>query len=358
MFWYIFVFVILCFFMMLSYQVKLNRNASVFIKFIVFVCLLLFIGLRHEVGGDWGSYLRWYKSVASQGISFNLENVILEDWGYNFLNWISYKLNLGIYGVNIFCAFIFLMGLFSFLNYLGDNRKFYTGLLISYPYLIMVVANGYTRQSVALGLIFLVYTLVLKGKEIAALIPLLVAFSFHKTSAIGFMAFLFGKRKKIALGVGVLAAVIGVVLFSYLQMILQRYYEFYIGGAMTSEGGAVRAVMNLVPAVLFIFLYRPMEKRFSDSPFWLKINITIVALCPFAFLKFTFADRLLLYFSMIQPLVFSRLERVLKEFEVKSFVIVATIFVYTLSMVVWLLFAVHRNDWIPYQNYLMLLVGL
>ncbi|WP_345967760.1 EpsG family protein, partial [Pseudothermotoga sp.] len=121
-------------------------------KSLTFVMLLIFIGLRHEVGGDWFAYLRWYQNVESRGLSFSLESFILSDWGYNFLNWLVSKLRLGIYGVNTACAFIFLLGLFSFLDYLGSDRDFYLGLLISYPYLIMVVANGYTRQSVAIGL--------------------------------------------------------------------------------------------------------------------------------------------------------------------------------------------------------------
>lgn len=197
MFWYILMFFILLFPMIVSYHVKLSHSAGNFLKTVIFIFLVLFIGLRHEVGTDWFNYLMWYRRVTSEGLSFSLKDIIFGDSGYNLVNWISRKLNLGLYGVNTICVIIFLAGLFTFLNYLGDNRRFFTGLLISYPYLIMVVASNYIRQSVALGLVFLVYVLLLREKELTALVTLASAFLFHKTSVIGFVAFLFTNKEKI-----------------------------------------------------------------------------------------------------------------------------------------------------------------
>jgi hypothetical protein len=163
MFPYIFIFLIIASLMFLSYGIKLDQKASSLLKVFVFFVLAIFIGLRHEVGGDWSSYLWWFENVKSSGLSLSLESVFLSDIGYNFFNWISANLGLDIYGVNTMCAFVFLIGLFYFLNYLGDDRDFYLGLMISYPYLIMVVANGYTRQSVAVGLVLMTYAQILRG---------------------------------------------------------------------------------------------------------------------------------------------------------------------------------------------------
>jgi len=73
----------------------------------------------------------------------------LSSWdpGYVVLEYISFYLGLKIYGVNTLCAIIFLLSFFYFINVF--NIKLPYALLIAYPYLIMVVVNGYSRQGVA-----------------------------------------------------------------------------------------------------------------------------------------------------------------------------------------------------------------
>ena len=70
-------------------------------------------GFRFEVGGDWFTYLKHYDRAIYTSFS---EIANLGDPGYALINVISAKLNLGITGVNLFCAFILITGLFSFLN--------------------------------------------------------------------------------------------------------------------------------------------------------------------------------------------------------------------------------------------------
>ncbi|ABQ46327.1 MULTISPECIES: EpsG family protein [Thermotoga] len=354
MFWYIFIFLVIASTLFLSYQYKFDRKTSVTVRSLLFILLVLFIGLRHEVGGDWFGYLDWFRRVSSGGLTLSFEDIFLKDFGYNLFNWLSSKIGWGIYGVNLLCASIFLIGLFAFLDYLGNDRGFYLGLLVSYPYLIMVVANGYTRQSVALGLIMLSYSLFLKERYMSSFLCQMLAFFFHKTSAIGFIIFLF-HRKTLKWILPLILAILAIA-FSFFGQLFVRYYALYVENPMYSEGGTIRAVMNLVPALIFIVLFRYFERRYPDSKFWLIISVIVLILSIPSILKFTFADRLLLYFSMIQPLVFVRLEYVLKEIEVKAMLFISIIFVYCLAMTVWLLFAKHAPYWIPYKNLILKLL--
>ena len=68
------------------------------------------IGMRYEVGGDWGAYLSYFESISSIPLIDSFD--ISSDTGYLVINYISSYLNLGIYGVNLFCGFIFSLGLF------------------------------------------------------------------------------------------------------------------------------------------------------------------------------------------------------------------------------------------------------
>ncbi|PHJ13919.1 hypothetical protein IM41_03705 [Fervidobacterium sp. SC_NGM5_G05] len=360
MFTYFFIFSVLLFLTLLHYEFDFDKNSEKLIKTVIFVFLLLFIGLRHEVGGDWDTYLWWYKDIAVNGIDFSFNSIWLSDFGYNFINWFSSKLGFGIYGVNTFCGFIFLLGLFKFLEYLENDRSFYLGLLISYPYLIMVVANGYTRQSVALGFILLsLVNLNNNGKLWKSLLLQIFAMFFHKTSVIGlFLFFFYIKKSKYLLYLILLA----ISIFVSLLPLFSRLYTFYIENLMFSEGGILRGIMNLIPATIYIIFYKKFEEqhfeeRYKDSKLWLWISIFVFILSSISLLKFTFADRLALYFSIIQVVSFTRLEKLLREIEFKGLLFIILIFVYLLSLIIWLMFAVHAKEWIPYKNIILIKLG-
>jgi hypothetical protein len=219
----------------------------------------------------------------------------------------------------------------------------------------MVVANGYTRQATALGLVMLSYSMFLKEKYISSFFSQTLAFFFHKTSVIGFIIFLF-HRKTIKWILPLILSVLAIVL-DLLNQLFNRYYLLYMEDPMYSEGGTIRAIMNLVPALIFIILFRYFKRKYSDSKFWLIVSLIVLTLAIPSIMKFTFADRLLLYFSMIQPLVFSRLEYILNEIEIKAILFISIIFVYCLAMTIWLLFAKHAPEWIPYQNLILKLLG-
>ena len=64
------------------------------ISVFMFFVALVFIGLRHEVGGDWDDYLMWYNKIEVEGAS-------QFEPAYNLLNKTSALLGGGIYLVNL-----------------------------------------------------------------------------------------------------------------------------------------------------------------------------------------------------------------------------------------------------------------
>ena len=73
--------------------------------------LTLGIGLRHEVGGDWGAYLPYVEGA--RWLSLN-EAIFKSDPGYALLNWIGAHWGGGIYLVNTVCGLLFGLGLVAF----------------------------------------------------------------------------------------------------------------------------------------------------------------------------------------------------------------------------------------------------
>jgi len=94
------------------------------------------VGLRHEVGGDWETYLENLDLVRDESFD-NLS--LIRDPAYVLLNWISWRLGADIYGVNLACAGIFSYGLVVFCR---DQPRPWLALCLSIPYLVIVVAMG------------------------------------------------------------------------------------------------------------------------------------------------------------------------------------------------------------------------
>src|SRR5688572_7392540 len=77
---------------------------------LAWIALTLAIGYRFEVGGDWRDYIA-HLYLAS-GRTFT-EILSASDPAYVLLNWLSWHLGWGIYGVNLACGALFGLGLIA-----------------------------------------------------------------------------------------------------------------------------------------------------------------------------------------------------------------------------------------------------
>ena len=116
-------------------------------SWLIGIALTLFIGLRHEVGSDWFNYIPYL--TRAEGIPL-AEAIAMGDPGYNILNWLFAGNALGIYGVNLVSGAVFSAGLVLFCR---AQPRPWLALCLAIPYVVIVVAMGYSRQGVALGLI-------------------------------------------------------------------------------------------------------------------------------------------------------------------------------------------------------------
>ncbi|WP_407810462.1 EpsG family protein [Spiribacter pallidus] len=73
--------------------------------------LTLFIGYRHQVGGDWGSYIQAFEGQYRLSLYEVLSG---GDPGYYLLNWLVIKSGGTIYTVNLICGLICAIGLAVF----------------------------------------------------------------------------------------------------------------------------------------------------------------------------------------------------------------------------------------------------
>jgi len=329
---------------------------SVGICIFLITFLSLFIGLRHEIGGDWFSYIPYV--TRAKGVSFLDIINTYSDPGYNILNWLFAPFSWGIYGVNLFSTVIFSIG---FVLFCRSQPRPWLALSISIPYLIIVVAMGYSRQAVALGFAMPALLALERGRLRLFLLLLACSASFHSTSLVlvGFIAPAIRGTSLInrLLRILVLLIVAAVLVHVFLVSNVDKYLTGYIENEYESEGALIRSLMNLVPAALFLISQKSFN--LSSVQFHLWRSISIVSFICFGLLllfptQSTAIDRISLYLIPLQIFVGSRLpDTGFLQLSPKSLVVWLLVYCFLVQFV-WLNFASHSYAWLPYQNLLFL----
>lgn len=315
---------------------------------LMFGLLVLMVGLRHEVGGDWLTYIEHVHRASFDTLK---QAVTKGDPAYNALNWLAAQLNLGAYFVNMVCAALFAWGLVVFCR---AQPLPWLALVVSVPYLVTVVAMGYTRQGVAIGLAMLGLVALADRKILRFVMFVALAATFHKSAVILMpLAVLAGTKRKVwtALWVG-LASVLFYVLL--LQDAVDALSAGYLGAQYESSGAAIRVAMNAVPAALFLWFRQRFAMSDADRSFW-----TWMALGALAFIGLlvvspssTAVDRVALYWIPLQLFVLSRLPDAMAQEPGLNLVWTRLVVAYSAAVLfVWLFFATHAFAWLPYQFY-------
>jgi hypothetical protein len=315
----------------------------------IFVLLVLMIGFRHEVGADWGGYLVHLDEM--QDVPF-LAILTTKDLAYGLLNWFGANVVGDIYLVNLGCACLFCWGLAAFCRQLPRP---WLALFIAIPYLVVVVAMGYSRQGVAIGLAMLAISRLTSGSFSLFLFWITLAALFHKTVVIllPFAVFSASRHRGFAIfGAVFSAALLFVVL---LQDQLEYLAQNYVEVQLESTGAGIRIVMNAVPAALLLIFRR----RFSLEPrilnFWIWIAWSALLFIPLLMISpsSTAIDRVALYWIPLQLLIYSRLPDAIGRPRRRNSFWVFLIAAYTsILMLGWLFFSSKfASYWVPYRFY-------
>ena len=273
----------------------------------VWLLLTLLVGYRFQVGGDWGSYIRYLAIV--DGLDF-VEVLKKEEPAYKLLNWLSIQMDWGIFGVNLIGGAIFAFGLVAFCR---RQPRPWLALAVAIPYLVIVVGMGYSRQGIALGLAMLGLVALGNRSILKFVIWVSLAASFHKSAVLLLPISALASTQNrywTAAWVGLT----GMILY-YLLVAndVDALYANYVVSNYQSEGAGVRLLMNALPA-LVLLIWRP-KFRFTESEGLLWKWFAIVSLVLLALFMAvpasTALDRMALYMLPLQLVVGARLPDVL-----------------------------------------------
>ncbi|MGB5686992.1 MAG: EpsG family protein, partial [Candidatus Electrothrix sp.] len=307
--------------------------------------LTICIGFRLHVGGDWNNYLPYYELEIGRALT----DPIIGDPGYVLLNRLMAHLGWKIYGVNLVCGLIFISGLTAFCR--GLYRS-WLGMAVAVPYLVIVVAMGYTRQGVALGLIFWGLAYLEEGNFIPYILFIIVASLFHKTAIVmiplGIFLYKSGWLYRIAAVVLVAAGLWDALVAKEVDQLWSAYVE----QQMYSQGAVIRVVMNGVAAVFLLRYWKQWKQVYPNALLWLWMAYGAIACVFVVGFATTAVDRLALYLTPLQVVVFSRLPFLARKKYHPDTMIAWILFGYGAVLFVWLHFASHAVYWIPYRNIL------
>lgn len=309
----------------------------------VVLLIALMIGFRDEVGGDWYHYSWQFREVSRLSFKGALE---YSDPGYYSLSWCVERMGGDIHWLNTICGLIVMTGVSVFCR---DQPLPWLGLTVAVPYLIVVVAMGYTRQSVALGCGLIGLTYLGRQNTVGFVVPVLVGATFHKSAVLLLpIAALASSRSRLWtwIWVGITTGV-GAQLLLLEQS--EKMWEMYVEKGMESQGGQIRVAMNAVPAALFFTLGGRLTKEMGERQLWRWLSIFALACVLLVPVSSTAVDRVALYFIPLQIFVFARFHRIVAVGKGDSVVIAAVCMYYALVHFVWLNYASHAMYWVPYK---------
>ncbi len=314
----------------------------------IFALLVTLIGFRHEVGGDWFTYLNHVETLQNEPLS---EFWLHGDPAYSLLNWVAANVFGGIYLTNTVSAILFGWGLVYFCK---SQPRPWLVLVVAMPYLITVVAMGYTRQGVAIGLAMLAMVALFEGSIWRFIGWIALAGLFHKSAIVLIPMAVFGDTRRLwitTLGV----AVTGILLFLLLlQEAMEGLVSNYIEAEYQSAGAGIRIAMNAVPAALFLWFRKRFALPDKVRRFWTWMAISALGFVVLLLISpsSTAVDRVALYWIPLQLFVWGRLPDALGLPGRKNPIWVCLVVLYSaLVLFVWLFFAEHSSAWLPYRFY-------
>lgn len=323
-----------------------RRDVGLFFGFGLIV-LLLMIGLRFEVGGDWLNYQRIFERTRLLSFSQQLGT---GDPGYQTLNWLVAQAGGDVWLVNLVCAAIFCWGLGRLAR---SQPEPWLAMVVAIPYLVIVVAMGYTRQAAALGVLMAGIAAVFRGAGVMrfALYVLLAAL-FHRTAiiALPLMTFVFPRSRGTNL---LMIAALSVSLYVlFLQDTVELLQRNYLDARYSSQGAAVRVAQLAVAAALFVVARKSLRFSPVEQKTWRNFAVATFIMVPLLVLlpSSTVVDRVSLYLLPLQIAVLARLPLAITAPIIARMAVVAYS---ALVLFIWLNYAVHADWWLPYRTILV-----
>jgi EpsG-like putative glucosyltransferase len=324
---------------------RTERTPSHYLFLVGAIATILLIGLRFRVGADWYNYIVIFNAADRYNL---LTTLGLGDPGYELFNWLANHFGLEIWTVNLAAAAFFGWGLYRFCSVQPSP---WLAFAVAVPYVVLVVAMGYTRQSMALGVLMAGLAKQARGASIFNFAYYVVIASlFHKTAIVVFPIVAISSRGSRLANFLILIFASAALYVLFLGSAMGGLINNYIDREYDSQGAGVRIAMNMVPAILLWLFKGDLGLKPDEFRIWRNFALVSLALTLLLFVlpSSTVVDRISLYLLPLQIAVLAR-AALLGESRIAG---TTAVLIYLFAVqFVWLNFADHAKYWVPYQFY-------
>jgi len=327
---YIIIFIYLFIVAFLDFIIDFQKYQKYFFYFTILI-LVLFLGLRWEVGTDWDPYFSLYESIDS-GFQ-NIFLVLHFDIGYVILNYLCKLCFLSYTGFLIVDSFIAIFILLFLVKKFSTTPNVAAFVFFTCYYLSHFM--GSNRRIIAISMVIVSFYFIWKKNYIRFSLSQLIAFLFHNSSIATVFVFFIPKRRfsikniaifiSVSLALGLLqfmmkiADVIIFVLSAIgLTSIVQKYQiytssdaDIYAGADyLQSNSHIVLAMLKRVLVLsIFILLIRKIPREKEVFVNYL-LNIYVVGICVYAlFSGLAVLQVVSTYFCIVEILLFGILSQ-------------------------------------------------
>ena len=323
---------------------RLDAKSRAILVAVVGITLTVVIGLRDHVGADWSGY----SSLFDQDYLLPLNELIFRrEPGFGLFNWISARFGWDVYGVNFVSAAIFVSGLLAFCR---RQPNFWLTLALATPVLIVQVAMGAMRESIAIGILLFGFNAFIDRRPIRYVLWVLLASCFHTSALLLLSLAPFSKWSLTNISSIVFALVFFAAGAYFVSQVPDYQIETYTALNPAATGALPRFIFTFTATTIFLFLRVRWNHLYDDGRLFLVLSIGSVILAPFVFPFPAAVDRLAQYLLPLQIAVFARLPLFLKG-RLKSLAPIMILLLYGGAYVAWLNFSwIAKLAWLPYRS--------
>src|SRR3954468_8016534 len=176
--------------LLLAWSPSASRGISIGLL-AYFLLLLVFIGLRYEIGPDWHAYLEMFLEYQYNGLA---EVLAQKEPGFFALNKVSELLGYDLQGVIFVCALLFLVGVFA---YAAQTASAWIALGVVTPSLIFVIGMSGIRQGAAIGIIYFLLARWTKFSFMTKVVVIVGAGTIHNSALFALLLLMIEDRKRL-----------------------------------------------------------------------------------------------------------------------------------------------------------------
>lgn len=360
-------FLIPSFFSIFYLENKNIKIKKIFI-YLLLLTLVLFVGLRANVGVDFPSYLWAFEAAIDKNFFLYAKEHLSNDVVYYSINWFFANLigpeqliktnhyYSGILAVNTVCITILIIGIYLFTKNLENQIL---AISIFLPYIIFVVSIAYVRQSTSFGFILIAFYFFRNNKIFIAILFSILSLLSHKSSLIFLPLFVLFLNKRSFFYLTLIS--FPIIIFIILNFSTFKYFVvytifpqlyFYQENNIKSSGFSIRFIISLLPAIIYLTFENKLRiSSISEKYLWRTISVIIILTGILSFfISTTILDRLLIYFSIIQPFIFSKIPQLFSSnIREKILLSIAIIVFYFSILFVWFNFGKHSYSHLEYK---------